>query len=384
VTARRVALAAAALALFARPATAGDALNTDAIFGRPQPYAIDSVKTRYTHIDQRGHGYQSQAGGPPGDEMLTVEQPQLEVVAHQGEHITHRLWVPLDVVSAASPDALDAVSTASRTTEAGSIEIASTWQATRATAATIHGGFHLEENYRSYDIGAAVAHSFADDNAVLAVSLNQVMDWFDSYDIIGSRLDRVGRSATNVNLGLTQLLSPTTVGHLDYGVTLQNGTLGNTWNAVPLATGTFVGELLPAFRQRHAFVGRLAQWLPWRGALHAYYRFYADDWGLLAHSAEAELYQRVTAWLWLRVTYRVHQQNGVSFFTTAASPAATLRTADSDLAAFVAQTFGGAVGLDLRMIPRLRQLYADFSYERYIRTNDLRINMYSAAVGLRF
>lgn len=383
-TARRVALAAAALALFARPATAGDALNTDAIFGRPQPYAIDSVKTRYTHIDQRGHGYQSQAGGPPGDEMLTVEQPQLEVVAHQGEHITHRLWVPLDVVSAASPDALDAVSTASRTTEAGSIEIASTWQATRATAATIHGGFHLEENYRSYDIGAAVAHSFADDNAVLAVSLNQVMDWFDSYDIIGSRLDRVGRSATNVNLGLTQLLSPTTVGHLDYGVTLQNGTLGNTWNAVPLATGTFVGELLPAFRQRHAFVGRLAQWLPWRGALHAYYRFYADDWGLLAHSAEAELYQRVTAWLWLRVTYRVHQQNGVSFFTTAASPAATLRTADSDLAAFVAQTFGGAVGLDLRMIPRLRQLYADFSYERYIRTNDLRINMYSAAVGLRF
>ncbi|MDB4971500.1 MAG: hypothetical protein JWN44_7189 [Myxococcales bacterium] len=383
---RRPLVAAALLAILATPTrtASGDALDSAAIFGPPQPYAIESIKTRYTHLDQRGHGYQSQAGGPPGDEALTVEQPQLEVIARQGEHIVHRLWVPLDVVTGASPDALDAISSASRTTEAGSIEIASTWQATRATAATVHGGFHLEENYRSYDVGGAVTHSFADDNATIAVSLNQVMDWFDGYDIRGNRLDRVGRSATNVNLGLTQLLSPTTVGHLDYGVTLQNGTLGNTWNAVPLASGTLGGELLPAFRQRHAFVGRLAQWLPWKGALHAYYRFYVDDWGLRAHSAEVQLYQRLSAWLWLRLTYRVHQQNGVSFFTTAASPTATRRTADSDLAPFIAQTFGGAVGVDLRMIPRLRQLYADFSYERYVRTNDLQIDVYSAALGVRF
>jgi hypothetical protein len=170
---------------------------------------------------------------------------------------------------------------------------------------------------------------------------------------------RAGRSSTNANVGLTQLLSPTTIGHVDYGVTLQSGTLGNTWNAVPLSTGDLADETLPDFRQRHAFVGRLAQWLPWRGALHLYYRFYVDDWGLLAHTAEAELYQHVTAWLWLRVTYRVHQQNGVSFFTTAALPSQMPRTADSDLDRFVAQTFGGAVGVDLRFIPRLRQLHAD-------------------------
>ena len=37
-----------------------------------------------------------------------------------------------------------------------------------------------------------------------------------------------------------------------------------------------------------------SQWLPWNGALRAYYRFYADDWGIVAHSVEAQLLQRLT------------------------------------------------------------------------------------------
>ena len=119
-------------------------------------------------------------GGPPGSEELTVEQPQVEVVAHQGDRITHRLWIPMDVVTGASPDAIDgdygvdAISTASRTNEAGAIELASTWQATRATAATLSGGFHIEEPYRSWHLGLAVAHSFADDNAVIAISAQPI------------------------------------------------------------------------------------------------------------------------------------------------------------------------------------------------------------------
>lgn len=210
-----VAAAAAALALvLVPPAVAADEpLATDAIFGAPRPFSIDSVSTRFSHYAQSGHGYQSQAGGPPGSEELTVEQPQVEVIAHQGDRITHRIWVPVDVVSAASPDALDAVSTASRVNEAGAVELASSWQATRATAATIHGGFHLEEPYRSWDVGAALAHSFADDNAVVAASVDQYFDWLDTFDIHGTRLERAGRSSTNFNLGITQLLSPTTFGH---------------------------------------------------------------------------------------------------------------------------------------------------------------------------
>jgi len=92
----------------------------------------------------------------------------------------------------------------------------------------------------------------------------------------------------------------------------------------------------------------------------------------------------VTSWLWLRATYRVYQQNGVSFFTTRAAPATGLRTADSDLAPFVAETVGGALGIDLGPTRHVRELHADVGYEYYWRSNDLQVHMITCSFGLRF
>ena len=383
--------------VFATAATAA----ADPLFGgvlpEEQPLVIDSARVRFTHFDQNGHGFQSQAGavGLAGSEAATIEQAQLEVIAHQGPRLTHRLWVPLDIITAASPDAvdavkdpsgkiLDAVSSSSRRNEAGALDLLSTYQLDRKTTISVHGGLHLEEQFRSWELGAGGTRSFADDNAVVSVSVNQILDWFDRYDILGNRLARVFRSSTNANLGVSQLLSPDTIVSINYGVTVQSGELGNTWNAVPLPGRTLGPELLPRERQRHAFVGRLAQWLPCNGALKLFYRFYADDWGLTAHTAEMEILQRLTPWLYLRGNYRFHWQSGVDFYTELADPAATRRTADSDLAKFEAQTLGIFAAADVRMIKRLRELHLDFGYERYFRTNSLTANIYTCSVGFHF
>src|SRR6185436_2655796 len=112
---------------------------------------------------------------------------------------------------------------------------------------------------------------------------------------------------------------PTTFVNVNYGLTLQAGELGNTWNVVPLDTGKQGPELLPDERVRHALVGRLSQFLPWEGALHLYYRFYGDDWGIAAHSVETALLQRVLPIAYVGVNYRFHHQAGASFFSTLAS-----------------------------------------------------------------
>src|SRR5262249_49944142 len=95
-----VSRAASLLGLFmvvAAPARASaqEELPSGAILGQPEPFRIDSIALRTTYYDQNGRGFQSQAGPPagPGSEALTVWQPQLEVVAHQGERTTHRLWI---------------------------------------------------------------------------------------------------------------------------------------------------------------------------------------------------------------------------------------------------------------------------------------------------
>jgi len=351
---------------------------------------IESFRTRFTHYDQEGRGFQSQAErgvGKPGRETLTVEQPQLELVAKHGK-FAHRIWVPVDVVTAASPDAVDTITSASRINEAGTLDLQTSYRATPTSELNLRAAFHLEENFRSWILGIGGARSFADDNTTLAVSLNEVLDWLDTYDHTGNRTGRAYRSTTNLNVSLTQLLSPTTVGALSYGGSLQLGQLSNTWNAVPLANGAVGDERLPRLRHRHAFAARLAQALPWRGVVKASYRFYVDDWGIRAHSLEAQLYQRIGRLVWVRANYRVHHQTAAAFWTSAAPIGPDdggPRTADSDLATFVSQTFGGMMAIDIPTRSRtVRDVHFDFGYDRYVRTNAMHVDMYTCSLGLRF
>ena len=369
----------------ALPARA-DGLADGDILERPRSFRIESVRLRYSFFDQSGRGYQSMAGGPrfgPGSEQLSVSQPQLEIVATQGERLTHRIWAPVDIISAASPDAVDAISTASRMQEAGGVDVASTYKLDRNSEVSTRFAVHLEENFRSWTLGLGYTRHLADDNAVVQASFNQTFDWFDGYLLGGANRERQGRATSNLNLGYTQILSSTTVANLNYGLTVQSGELSNTWNTVPVADGTRGEERLPQLRHRHAFVGRLVQALPWRGSAKLSYRFYADSWGARTQTIELFLYQRITRWLYVRGTYRAHLQHGVDFFTELAPLGDGYRTADSDLADFTAHTFGGKIAMELPL-RRLHSFGVDLAYERYVRSNDLKVDIYSAAMSFQF
>jgi hypothetical protein len=376
------------LALWALPARAGDDLSSTEILGEPTGFRVESARLRYTHFDQDGHGFQSQADRPspvdPGRETLTVEQVQAEVIARQGK-FTHRLWVPVDVVTAASPDALDAVSSASRLNTAANVDLSSTYHATPTSEITIREGFHLEEPFRSWLFGVGGAHAFADGNTTLSASANQAFDWLDRFDFkTGERMGRAFRSSTNANLALTQLLSPTTVAMVGYGGTVQLGELSNGWNTVPLADGMLGSERLPRLRHRHAVAGRLAQALPWHGVAKAFYRFYADSWNILAHTAEGQLYQRLGRLLYLRGSYRYDVQTEARYFSLRADPDdAAFRTADSDLAAFHARTLGVLAAIDIEL-PGAQILHLDLGYEYFTRSNDLHAHVYSCSSAFRF
>lgn len=391
------ALAALALHLVAGRAIADEAplppppppprAFTDAeILDKPPPYIrIESASVRFTHFDQQGTGYQSRAGrrGGPGDSAMRVEQPQLEVIAKHGDRLTHRLWVPVDIVTAASPDAIDVVSNASRVNEAASVDWMTTYKWNDQTNVSARTGTHHEENWRSWNVGFSFTRSFAEDNTVIEGSVNQITDWFDRYTLAGKHDGHTARSSFNASAGVTQILSPTTIGHIDYGITSQRGQLSNGWNTVPLTTGDVALEILPKSRLRHALVGRIAQWLPWEGAAHGFYRFYIDDWGIRAHTMELELFQRFTRSIYARLNYRFHTQKAPDFFHTVVAPTFKVATADSDLASFEAHTLGFKVVVEtpVRFAKTLR---VDVGADRYFRSNDLRVSVFSCGLGLLF
>ncbi len=370
------------------PTASGGALRDQDILGPATPaFHVDSVTTRVTSFNQYGSGYQAQ-GGPtpssPGNERATILEPQVEVDATQGPRLSHRFWVPVDVVTNASADAIDVMTSASRHVESGAIDWAAKYKVDADSDVTVRSGIHLENPFRSWTAGLAWSRALADGDTVVSASTLEVFDWFDRFDIHGARHGRTDRTSTTVSAGLTQILTPTTVANVNYGITLQRGEMGNTWNSVPLEGNTRGPELLPSERLRHALVVRVAQFLPWNGALHAYYRFYADDWGNVAHSIEGELLQRVSRALVLGALYRVHRQSGVDFFTTLADPNAPLRTADSDLAPFDSQALGGKIVVDAPMRGEIRALHVELGYERYFRTNDLHIDVFTCETGYRF
>jgi hypothetical protein len=360
---------------------------------------VQSVTTRLSAFDQFGHGYQSQAGPTlgAGSERATVFEPQAEIVATQGARLTHRIWIPVDVVTAASPNSInksvDVMSGASRHVVGGTFDWTASYKLDPATAVAIRNGLHLEEPFRSWHNGLTVTHSFADDSSVLSANLVGLFDWFDRFDITGRRHGHAVRTGTSATIGLTQIVTPTTVVNVNYGITVLAGTMGNTWNSVPLANLDRGPEVLPDERVRHAVVGRLSQFLPWNGAVRGYYRFYADDWGIVAHSMQIDLMQRVSPFLYAGVLYRFHTQTGARFFTTLAPLDAALRVADSDLAPLDSHTFGGKIvadfplepkGEEARETPGVRALHFEVGCERYTRTNDLGINIVTWATGFRF
>jgi hypothetical protein len=352
---------------------------------------VQSVMTRITSFDQYGYGYQSQAGPTlgPGSERTTVFEPQIQVVASQGDRLTHVLTVPIDVVTAASPNSIapksvDVMSGASRHVVAGTLAWAATYRADPASDVSMASGLHLEEPFRSWHGGVGGSRSLAGGDTVVAANVLEVFDWFDRFDITGGRHGRAERSSTTASLGVTQIVTPTTVIGANYGLTVQRGELGNTWNSVPLTSMGRGPEILPDERVRHAFVARASQFLPWNGALRLYYRFYADDWGLAAHSVEGQLLQRLSRFVYVGALYRYHTQSGVSFFTTRAPPDLQLRTADSDLAPLGSQTVGGKIVIDMPIDAQVRVLHFEVGYEYYFRTNDLSMNIVTCSTGYHF
>jgi len=153
---------------------------------------------------------------------------------------------------------------------------------------------------------------------------------------------------------------------------------------VPLANGERGPELLPSERIRHAVVGRMAQFLPWNGAVRLHYRLYVDDWGILAHSIEGRLLQRLSPRVYIGALYRFHTQTAPSFFTTRASVDAPLRVADSDLAPLDSHTIGAKLVGDTPVSGMAQSLHYEVGYDRYFRTNDLRMDIVTCSIGLRF
>ena len=181
----------------------------------------------------------------PGSEDMWVIEPWAQLRVRQSANVRHELTVPVDVVTAASPDALDAMSSASRVNEAVGADLRTEIRISDTDTITTRVGFHWEEPLTSGTLGAGWRRALADDNAAIAINGSLTVDGFDVTDQTGEYLRKSARETASANVSFSQILSPTTVADATYGVTWQHGTLAQTWNAVPVMGGDPAGESAP-------------------------------------------------------------------------------------------------------------------------------------------
>ncbi len=389
--------------------------SDEAILGEaerePPRVRVEDVRARMTFFDQYGRGWQSKAGPAegPGSERLFVWQPALAVGLRQrDERFSHWLSAVVDIVSAASVDALDAVSQASRENEAGTFDNTSSFEPNARDKWSIRYGLHVEEPWRTGFGGVAYAGDFDEGNTTFATSVNFVFDYFDDIHPRGWNTHQTQRYTLNDNISLTQVLSPTTLAVLSYGITFQTGTLENGWNSVYVSDAPTYGcwddptqvreydcpnrerDRWPRTRTRHAIAGQLNQHLPrTRSTFKAAYRYYRDDFELRAHTAEAFYYQWMGRRFYLRLGYRFHAQSGVAFYTRSIVEREIddrFYTSDSDLARFVAHqpSVKAVVYITPPNSAKGGPQFLDLGYARYQRSNDLRMNVFSIGYGKEF
>ena len=354
------------------------------IIGRDPGWRIEDVQVRTSYLDQSGHGFQSQDGGPPGGEDMYVIQPSALVTLRQSARVVHKIALPIDAITAASPDAVDATTSASRRNTAGDVDVRTAITMSDRDTLTTRVVIHAEEWIGGGTIGGGWKRSLADDNATISANATFGVDVFDDHDHFGHFLGKTARETSSLHVAGSQLLSPTTVVDASYGATYQRGTLRTGWNAVPIDNGGYGDEILPRSRLRHAAAAGVAQHIPRsRSTVKARYRFYADDFGLRAHTIDATVYQYVVEWLYVRGSYRYYDQNGVDFFTTkipAGFAADQLRTADSDLAPMHAHEVSVQLAT-VRGRGPLRRWSASAEVFRYVRNNDLTITAVALGIG---
>ncbi len=355
------------------------------ILGDDGGWKLEDVELRTMYLDQDGRGFQSVEDGTPGKETMVIVQPSLLINARQNERVSHALTLPLDAITAASPDAVDATSSASRFNIAGDLDLRTTIKLDDDDTLTTRFVLHAEEWIGGGTIGAGWVRSLADDNATVSINGTFGVDVFDDHNHLGDFLGKTARATGSVHVGASQLLSPTTVIDGSYGATYQRGNLRTGWNAVPLEGGGLVeDEVFPDGRLRQVLSLRVSQRVPvTRSTAKLAYRGYVDSFGLHANSIEASVYQYIVNWLYVRGSYRFYDQNGVDFYTESMPlgfDGSTLRTADSDLAPLSSHQYTVSLKTVRERGP-LKKWSLSAELFRYTRSNDLAITAVSLGVG---
>ncbi len=224
--------------------------------------------------------------------------------------------------------------------------------------------FSSEYDYKSVGGGLQYAKTFNKGMTDIQGSIN---GFYDSYLLIlpielrtsgNKRYSSTPRRSFDGSLSISHIMSERVQLSLIMDLAYQSGLLSTPFHRVYANDGSLLREILPSTRLKTPLGLRVNAFVTEKLLLRTFYRYFQDDWGMVAHTVQVEAPIKVSSKLSLSPSIRYHQQSGIDYFEPyqMASPTAEFRSSDYDLSNFKSYT----VGMNVRILP-FKQLYKSYS-----------------------
>lgn len=300
---------------------------------------------------------------------------------------------------------------------------------TRFSSKSFMVGFSNEFDVNSYSLGLHYTKSDADENRQFGVGANVFYDvWKLIYpgEIRDGITYRFGNDEDDYNtdsrvtstftLSYAQVVTRKLQWFITTDVVYQKGILNTPFHRVYFNDGltvpdpgtnnmviakTMFVEKLPRSRFKFPVGLRLSYYVNDFLVTRVFYRYYNDNFGIIAHSVSIELPVKITPWLMIYPLYRFHTQTASKYFApfgehpldTSYQPLEFYYTSDYDLSGFSNNKFGGGFRISptygLKRWNFAQNLNITFKsiegrYAHYIRSDGLTANTYSFAFSFVF
>ena len=300
----------------------------------------------------------------------------------------------------------------------------------RNTIWNFHISGSAEYDYSSIGFGGGYTRLFNDKNTEINISANAYLDtWqpiypkelqdfasngndldggiFNRFTIIGNTNynpflfkfhDNKKRNSFAVSASVSQVVNKKMQFSLFVDVLKQQGLLSTPYQRVYFAdvANSYINEFqladdierLPDSRFKLPIGARLNYYFNERFVVRFYYRYYSDNWGIQAHTANIELPIKLTDRFMFFPMFRYYVQRESDYFAPYEGHLSTeeFYTSDYDLSSFNAQQYGFGVNyVDIFTSSKIWKFglkNIDFRYNHYNRSDGLKSNIVS--FGLKF
>ena len=349
-------------------------LSAAAIFALMQSYsqiAKDSTgfKSRKLKVDEINlvSSYYSQNGnnsavtGGIGTEKLSdiANVFDIKLVGYDKKYRKNTIDIEagIDHYTSASSDKIDLKANSSASHADTRIYPSLTWSVENEKKGTTFSAgvsASTEFDYKSFGGNISFSKKTKDRNGEFTAKLQTYLDQVTLIAPIELRTNGTqgdhgyGTSARNTfagSLSYTQVVNQNLQVALLTDVVQQQGYLGLPFHRVYFNDGSVHQESLPDSRLKIPLGFRANYYLGDKFIIRTYYRFYIDDWGLTAHTANLEVPIKLNPFLSVSPFYRFYNQTATKYFAAYQQHTAQNQyyTSNYDLSAFSSNFYGAGI-----------------------------------------